>query len=146
VSTVHIAEHQHQGADLDRGYPRGKHGMRRAENFDLEPVGVMPPVVEGRGDQHSDAAPRGDERPQGPVKSPHPHGGETNLGQFAEAGGQDQVGRRNARNNAAQVDRHMRRGPEGVAADGAVPGNIPLDADHRGGDADHRGPQVPGDR
>src|SRR5580658_9062158 len=36
VSTVHIAEHQHQGADLDRGYPRGKHGMRRAENFDLE--------------------------------------------------------------------------------------------------------------
>src|SRR5580658_637368 len=64
---------------------------------------------------------------------------------MAEGVGQDQVSARDARQDAAQIDQHVRRGPEGVAADALVPGDVPEAPYRSGGDRDYAGGDIPGD-
>ena len=54
--------------------PSDQQDVRRAQNLHIEPVGVVPPVVERRRSDHGDAAPRRDERPQRPAEAPYLHG------------------------------------------------------------------------
>ena len=70
---VHVAQDQDQRAQLHRDDSGGQHHVRRAEDLDVEPVGVVPPVVERRRGQHRDAAPGGDERAERPAEAPDPH-------------------------------------------------------------------------
>ena len=72
LSAVHEREHQHHRAELDAEEARGQHHVRRADDADVEAVGVVPPVVEGRRRQHGHAAPRADERAKRTRESPDP--------------------------------------------------------------------------
>ena len=45
--------------------------MRRAENFYVEAVSVVPPIIEWRGGDHRGGAPRNDERAERAAASPH---------------------------------------------------------------------------
>ena len=66
------------------------------------------------------------------------------MGEVAEGGGKDQVAAGQAGQDAAHVDGDVGRSPERIAPDGAVPGDVPLAADHGGGNAEDGTPDVPG--
>src|SRR5439155_27373795 len=119
--------------------------VRRAQQRHVEAVGDMPPVVEGRGGEHVDAAPGAEEASQWAAKSPNFDGSCARGVVRAERGGEDDVGAGEASDDAAEVDQNVRRGPEAVAADALVPGDVPDAADAARGDGDHAGPDVPGD-
>src|ERR1017187_2763094 len=89
----------------------------------------MPPVVEGRRSDHREAAPRADEGAEGAAEAEHVDGGGAPF-RVRKSGPENQVAAGDACDHAAQLDRDMRGCPERIAADRAVPGNIPMDADH----------------
>ncbi len=45
------------GAELQKDHPHCQERMRRRENRHIQSIGIVPPVVEGRGSQHRDGAP-----------------------------------------------------------------------------------------
>src|SRR5229473_1928167 len=99
--------------------------MRRTDDLHVEPVGSMPPIVERRRGEHGDAAPRRNERAQRSAESPQRDRALAQRRFAMERGGEDQVPAGQARQYSAQVDVDMRRCPEGVTADGAMPGYVP---------------------
>ena len=66
---IHGRGDQYHRADLHRDHSNREHNMRRAQDLDVEPVSVMPPVVEGRRGDHDEAAPRADESPERPSEA-----------------------------------------------------------------------------
>ena len=118
--------------------------MRRADDLDVEPVRVVPPVVERRGDEHCAAAPGRDEGANRAGKTPDPDARGAKGRRIPKCGCEDQVPRRQSGEHAAGVNRDMRRRPEGVAPDRAVPRDIPVAAHVRRGDGQRGAPQVPG--
>ena len=65
-------EHHEHAAEDDGDHPEREHHVRRAHDLDVEPVGVVPPVVErGRGDHHERAPDRdpGAQRTRGSPRS-----------------------------------------------------------------------------
>ena len=119
--------------------------MRRADEFYVEPVGVVPPVVEGRGGEHSHAAPASEEDAERTVQAEEADRGGAELRVLARRSADDKPEADDAAEHSAEVEQQVRGRPEGIAADGAVPGDVPLAADVRGGYGGHPGPQIPGD-
>ena len=144
-SPVHERARQHQRADLYAGDSGGQHHVRRAENLDVEPVRVMPPAVERHGGDHGEAAPGADESSERRAESEDVDGNSA-QGRFGERGGEDQVAAGDAGDDAAELDCEMRGSPESIAADGAMPRDIPLPTNERGGDAERGQPDIPRDR
>ena len=58
---------------------------------------------------------------------------------------QDEIAAGDAGEDAAQIDGHVGRRPEGIAADGAMPGDVPVRADGDRGDGECGAPEIPGD-
>src|SRR6202041_141074 len=90
--------------------------VRRAEDFNVQAVGVVPPVVEGSGSQHGGAAPGGDECARRAVKAPDFDGCRAQRRITAQGAGEDQVAAGNGGDDAAGLDGQVRGRPEGVAA------------------------------
>ena len=142
---VDFREHQDKRAEADTGHSQGEQNVRRAEDFDVEAVGVVPPIVEGAGGDHGDGAPGADKGAEGSAETPHGDGVIAERRILLESRGKDYVAAGEAGNDSAQVDEHVRGSPESVAADALVPGNVPDAADDAGGDGDDVAPDVPGD-
>ena len=58
---VHRGEDEEHHADRDGADAEDQQRVRRTDDLDVEAVGVVPPVVEGRGGEHRDASPGGEE-------------------------------------------------------------------------------------
>ena len=142
---VHVAEDQHERADPHRDDPQEKHGMGRADDLDIQPIGVVPPVVERGGGQHGEAAPGADERAQRPIEPEDADRSRTRRPGTSKSAGQDEIGAGDRGQHAAKVDREVRGGQERVAADRHVPGDIPIQAAHDRGHGQRRAPEIPGD-
>jgi hypothetical protein len=101
LGAIHVAEDQDQRAQMHRHDASGEHHVRRAENLDVEAVGVMPPVVEGRRGKHGDAAPGGDEGAERAAEPPDFDRSFAERGHAAHGGGEDQVSTGDAGEDAA---------------------------------------------
>ncbi len=123
--------------------PSRQHDVRRAEDLHVEPVGVVPPVVERRRDEHRDAAPAGDERAERPAEPEHAHDRPA-ARRRPERGRDDLRQRRHRRQHRRRVDRHVRRRPEAVAPDRPVPGDVPVHAKRRRERRSEGEPERPG--
>src|SRR5215475_1981972 len=64
VSTVHRRVEQEKRTDLDRQDSNVQQGLGRADDFYLQTVGTVPPVVKRRGGEHYHSSPCGKEGPQ----------------------------------------------------------------------------------
>src|SRR5690348_16205519 len=117
-----------------------------AEDFDVEAVGVMPPVVEGRGSNHRDGAPGAEKRAERAAESPHGNGIGAKRGILAESGGENEIAAAEAGKNATELDQDVGRSPESVAADAFVTGDVPDAADNAASDGEEIAPDIPGDR
>src|SRR5260370_2131144 len=118
--------------------------MRRAENFNVKSVSVVLPIIERRGGEHGKAAPGGDESPQRTVKTPDLDG-RTAGGKVAAKGcAQNKVSASDADQHTVHVDGQMRRGPKRIAANGHMPGDVPVTADHGGNYSRDCAPDIPG--
>ena len=138
--TVHAGEDEQQRADFDGEDAEHEERVGRGDDLDVEAVGVVPPVIERRGGEHGDAAPCCDEGAEGSAKAEDVDrcGGE--LGSGREGGAQDEIAAGDSGEHAAQVDGHVGGRPESIAADAAVPGDVPVRADGDGGDGEGGGP------
>src|SRR5205085_4112995 len=96
-------------------------------------VSVVPPVVEWRRYQHGRSAPGADESPQRPTESENIDGRPLSGFIPPKRGAENQRGRRNRREDRAKLNHQMGRRPEGVAAYGLVPGDVPVQTAHDAG-------------
>ena len=113
-------DHQH-GSDLDRAHARGQEDMRRDEDLHVEAVGAVPRVVERRRCEHGKGAPRSQSQAPRARGNPRTHRASrappaTRRTSFGTPASRSHPGQ-----DAAEIDRHVRRGPERVAADRQVP-------------------------
>src|SRR6202046_4752208 len=119
--------------------------MRWADDGDVEAEGIVPTVVEGRGCDHYHATPTGEERTERAAESPDLNGGSPGGGIGSKGGGKNQIDAGESHQYAAQLDRQVRWGPESVAANAHVPGNVPVKPEEDGSGAEKGGPGGPGD-
>ena len=75
AGAVTRAGDQDQGADLNGQNASIEHHVGRAEDFDVEAVGVVPPVIERRGGEHGGATPGGNEGAERPAEFPYADAG-----------------------------------------------------------------------
>ena len=105
----------------------------------------MPPIVEGAGGDHGEAAPGAQERPERSAEAPQPDGGVARGAVSSESGRQNHVaaskGRQSRRTGRSGCEG---RRPERIAADAFVPGDVPDTADAARRDRDRTRPDVPG--
>ena len=94
----------------------GEDHVRRAEDLHVQAVGVVPPVVEGRGGDHGDSAPGGDERAQRSAEAPDLDGAIAQAATAIEGRGEDQIAarrcppaRRISESQCAQASRNVSR-------------------------------------
>src|SRR5262245_32082478 len=111
--------------------------MRRADDFDIETIGIMPPVVERRRRQHRNATPNGDPCPERAIKTPESHRARLLRRRAKECRPQDKPAGREAAEQTTELNRQVRRSPERVAPNRAMPRNIPEDSDYNRGGAEH---------
>ena len=135
--------HEHR-AEADAEDARPQHDVRRAQDLDVQAVGVVPPVVEGRRYDHRQRAPDADPGPERSAEAPERDAGGPLARVAGERRAQHEPSAREAGDDAAQVDGQVGGRPERVAADGAVPGDVPQAADDDAGRRERDGPQVPG--
>src|SRR5579863_4618270 len=74
---VHGGEGEDERVEADGEEAEDENDVGRAADFHVEAVGVVPPVVEGGGDDHGDASPGGDEGSERAAESPEAHRGVT---------------------------------------------------------------------
>ena len=91
LARIHGAGDQNDRAELNGQHASIEHHVRRAEDLDVQAVGVVPPVIEGRGSQHGGAAPGGDEGAERPAESPDLDGRGAQRRIAAEGAREDQV-------------------------------------------------------
>src|SRR2546422_96466 len=66
-----LQRHYHQqGAELDADEAEGEQRVRRADDLDVQPIGVVPPIVERGGGDHRDRAPDADPGAEGSAEPP----------------------------------------------------------------------------
>ena len=118
--------------------------MRGADDLDVEPVGVVPPIIERGRRQHRERAPHADPCAEWRTEAPEPDRARTLLGRAGEGCLECDVSARDRDDRRREVGAHVRRRPERVATDGHVPRDVPDQADddtrRRNGD----GIQIPG--
>src|SRR5581483_11580857 len=92
-------------------------------------VRVVPPVVERRRGDHRERAPDADPRAERRAKSPEADGGAALRVRPGEGGPQRHPSAGQTGDDTAEIDGEVRRGPERIPADRAVPRDIPHHAD-----------------
>src|SRR3989442_1790825 len=114
------------GAELDGDDPGDQYEVRRAEYFHVQAVGFVPPVVERCRSQHGHSAPGGDERAERTAEAPDPDRRRPGRGVAGERRRKDEIAAGQSGENAGQVDRDVGGSPERIAADRAMPGDVPV--------------------
>src|SRR5205809_179932 len=137
-------QHQEQGAQLKGPDPERQNDVGWGEHLHVEAVGVVPPVVERRRRDHRERAPDAHPGAERAAEAPERHARVALFRRGGERCPQHQPAARQAREHAPQVDRHVGRGPERVAADRAMPGDVPDHAHLRAGRRDDRRGDIPG--
>ena len=94
---VNFGEDHDECAEADGGHAEGEQDVRRAEDFDVEAVGIVPPVVEGGGGDHADGAPGGNERAEWATESPNGNGVGAERRIFAKSCGRESDSRSRSR-------------------------------------------------
>src|SRR5689334_14216677 len=118
--------------------------MRRADDFYVQSVGFMPPVVEGRGSEHGAAAPRGNKSSQRRAESQHVYGVRPGFRVAAKGGPHDEPRGAESAQQGAKLDQQVGRRPEAIAANGFMPGNVPVKPGGNTNGCNHVGPDQPG--
>src|SRR5262249_6496922 len=119
IGAVHVAEDEDQGAQMHSDNAGGENHVRRGEDFDVEAIGIVPPVVKWRGREHGDATPGSNERAERSAEAPDFDGSLTQRRAAAERGGEYEVRAGDAGEDAAQVNANVCRRPEAVTPDRA---------------------------
>ena len=145
AGAVERGEDEEHHANRDAADAEDEQRVGRRDDFDVEPVGGVPPVVEGRGDEHRDASPGRDEGAERGAEAEHVDGLVAQAGGVAEGGVEDKVAADDGGDDSAGVDGDVRPGEKGVAADRAMPGDIPRAADRGRGDGGDARVDRPGD-
>ena len=70
LRAIHISQNQDERTQLDGDNARDQHYMGRAQNLHVDPIRVVPPIVERRRRDHRHAAPGADERSERAAKTP----------------------------------------------------------------------------
>ncbi len=138
---------EQHGAELNGDHAGGQNHVRRRDDLDVQAVGVVPPVVEGGRGDHGEGAPDRHPGAERGAETPETNGG-GGLGHArspAEGGPERQPAGGQPGEHPAEVDRQVRRGPEGVAADRRVPGDVPEQADGDARRAEEGGIEIPGE-
>ena len=141
-----MGAYEQQRAELDHQLADAEHRMRQADDFDVEAVGVMPPVVERRRREHREAAPRRHEASERSAKSPDRDARVLGVLRGAEGGGENRVAAGDTGEHAGEIDHHVRGRPEGVAADRDMPRDVPIATEQVGGGGSGEAPYVPRNR
>ena len=104
--------------------------MRRADDFDVEPVGIVPPVIEGRRCDHHQRSPNAHPRAERPVEVvPEAQGTGFLLGGAGERRSEDQIATAQAGDDRRRLLEEVGERPESVAAHGAMPRDVPDQTD-----------------
>src|SRR5688500_12600273 len=99
--------------------------MGWTEDFDIQTVGVMPPVVERCRGEHGERTPDRNPGSKRRAKTPQPNCPGPFCRGSKECGADHQPPSGEPTEQAAQVDRHVRWRPKRIASDGAMPGDVP---------------------
>ena len=127
--SVLITQNQQQPAYDVKIHPCRQHGMRRAQDFDIQPVRIMPPVVERRARQHRQRAPDRHPRAQGSPESPDANARSANRFVRGKGRAQDEPAAQEPAETSSEMNADVGRRPKCVAPDRGVPGNIPDNPD-----------------
>ena len=106
----------------------------------------MPPIVEGRRREHRESAPRCHETSERAAKAPDGDARVFCFSRRAEGGRENRVATGNTGQYAREIDHHVRRSPERVAADRDMPRDVPVAAEQVRGGRGGETPDVPGNR
>jgi len=140
---IEMRAYEQHRAKLDHELAHREHRVRQADYFDIESVGVVPPVVERRRGEHRKSAPRRHETSERPAKSPYRDARVFGLLRRSESGGQDRVAAGDSSEHAREINHHVRRSPERVAAYRDMPRDVPIATEHVGGGRSGEAPYVP---
>src|SRR6185312_14072414 len=140
---VHVRDCQQQSTQQLEPQRQRKQKVRRTRKAHVEPVCVVPPVVEDRVVQHAEAAPRRHKRPQRRTQPPDAYAVPLHLAVVPKRRREDQVAACNRRKHARRVQHHVRRVPETIAPDRAMPRHIEVQAQHSANDRSRRRPDKP---
>ncbi len=144
-SLIHRRHDEEDDAYGDAANAKNKQRVRRRNDLDVQAVGVVPPVVEGRRGEHRDAAPGRNKGAERGAEAQHRDRFTLQLLAAAKRRVQDQVSADHRRNHTAGIDQQMRRGEERIASDGTMPRDIPRAAKRGRGDRERAGPHRPRD-
>src|SRR5581483_4901516 len=142
---IKVRSDEHHGAQADHRLAEGEDRMRQAYDLDVKAVGIVPPVVEGRRREHRDSAPRRDKASERPAKPPYGNRAVAKRAGIVEGGAEDRVAARHAGEDSRHVDHHVRGGPEGVASNRDMPGDVPVSAERIEGRRRRKTPYEPRD-
>ena len=117
--------------------------MRRADDLHIEPVGIVPPIVERRGSDHRRRAPH-----RHPCSQRRACAKEMNrcgalLVRAAKRGLERQPGEQQRRHYPAELNDDVRRRPKSVAPDRRVPRDVPEQSDRQTSHPAHGDPSMP---
>src|ERR1700678_1405116 len=99
--------------------------MRRADNLYVQAIRVMPPVIKRSRGEYGEASPAGEKDAQRGAQSKNNDRRRRHLGVPKKSALYHQPGADDGGYHGAELDGQMRWSPERIAADGAVPGDIP---------------------
>ena len=117
--------------------------MGRTENFYVESICVVPPIIEWCRQEHRERSPNHDPCAQWRAKSPEAYGRRAFFRRAEEMRLERQPSASQAGNESTEISEDVRGRPKGIAADGTVPGNVPMAAHHGKGDGGGAAPDVP---
>ncbi len=144
AGAIEEGEGEQERADHLEPEGEGEEQMGRAGEAYVEAVGVVPPVIEDGVVEDAEAAPAGDEDTEGSAQAPDAHGVALELEVMAPGGCDDEVAAEDGGEEARGVEDDVGGVPEAVAADGAMPGDIEVQAEDGAGDGGGGGPDEPG--
>ncbi len=140
---VHRGKNQKEDTQADATNAEDQQCVRRADDLHIQPVGRMPPVVEGRRCNHRNPAPSCKEHAQRRTQAEDVHRRITQRRLPVEGALIHQPQPDDRGQHAAQLDHQVGRRPEAVATDGAVPRHIPFAANVSRRHAGNARPDVP---
>jgi hypothetical protein len=102
--------------------------MRRTNNFHVQPVRVVPPIIERRRRKHRNATPHCNERAKRPAESPNLHRRALHTRIVPKRRRQNHVRARDSHQDSRHLNHDVRRSPKRVTPNRHVPRNIPRPA------------------
>src|SRR6185437_6896747 len=140
---VHRRNRQNEPAPDDTRDPQCQEYMWWAEDFYIESIRVVPPVIERRGGDHRQTAPRRNKRSQRAAEAEHSDGILAQLRIRTKRGAENGPATNRRSNHSAELNKHMGRRPERIAPNAHMPGDVPIKTDRDRSRGQRAGPYCP---